>query len=354
MRRPLGIIAAVLLLTGCAGDPEVRPESGDSSSPTTSTSPTVVADPLTRADVNGAIRAFSKAGTGSYYVRGTLVAEAPAVTHTGRYDLGTGYADEFVTPAGIDGPSSKVRTIAIESDSWIAVEVDIETCWMHFTPDDAETFGVDLGAGSLGIPPVGYVVSTLRAEEDGSVTSDLYSVLLMFSGKTPRALGIAPDSPDRVPVTLDLRDDGTLDRISASPGQLVAGIEGAGLDLGPLEDVRDDLSVTVQLKDVGERVDVVPAAGGVHGRGGRPGAVRAGPRRVRSAAGGLVLTLADRPRRRPAVGGRRSRGRAARRARRRAAASGPARPGAAGRGAAGSSPPVSHSGQAEVGHPMNG
>jgi hypothetical protein len=127
---------------------------------------------------------------------------------------------------------------------------------MHLTAEDSQTFGLDLGAGSLGIPPVAYVVSTLEAEDDGTVTSDLYSVLQMFSGKTPRALGIAPGSPHRVPVTLDLEDD-VIERISVSPDQLVGAIGDAGLDLGPLADFRDDLAVTAQLKEYGEDVDVV-------------------------------------------------------------------------------------------------
>ena len=255
MLRPLGVLAGLLLLTGCSGgNPTAKPDQGESSSPSASASTT---PSLTKADVNGAIRTFAKAGTGSYYVRGTLAAEAPAATHTGRYDLSAGYADELVSPSGTGAPPPKVRTIAIARESWIQIETDGErTCWMHFTPEDGEAFGVDLGAGSRGIPPIAYVVSTLEAEDDGTATSDLYSVLQLFSGKTPRALGIAPGSPYRVPVTLDL-EDGVIDRISVSPEQLVGAIGDAGLDLGPLADLRDDLSVTVQLTEYGEKVDVV-------------------------------------------------------------------------------------------------
>jgi hypothetical protein len=243
MRTSLGTLALLALVTGCSGSdpgPEATPPTG--SGPSESSAAVV-----TQAEIDRAIKAIAKRGDGRFSVVADVGGPQP-ITNDGEFVLDRGYRSEVRATDPDTGEPIATAVVSTRQDSWFSIEMDgRRTCWMHGTMGDLrEVANVQGGGNTLGIPPVMFVVSTLEVDPDGVVTSDLHSVLTMISGRLPIELGLAPSATDRVEVSLEIRD-GEITTVGAQGPALVEAIDDAGLDLEPLGESAEQLSVTASV-----------------------------------------------------------------------------------------------------------
>ncbi|WP_134739555.1 hypothetical protein [Nocardioides sp. 503] len=258
MRRHLvagGVLVLSSVLASCASTDDETPEadasapsgprSADSAEPTdppTPDEPDTSRAALRKAD--RVLRSLVDAGTGHFQTATDL--PGPSLLTDGDYDI-PGQAQAVTVTLADEEQTRFVRIIYRGDRMWLSTSEERTprrtTCWgtVRYSDFLAESGSAELAALASGadgpvIPASVYVVQLAKSKaviggEDGevSVMTDLYSAAAALSGKFATALGIPPDSTDRVPATIDIHS-GRVTGLNVSLGDVHSAALKAGYE----------------------------------------------------------------------------------------------------------------------------
>jgi hypothetical protein len=290
-RLSIPLLAAVLTVAGCGGQPDssgARPSGSSESSttaptttaPTTSAPPSTpassapapsqAADPAARRTLRNAQLALLREDTGS--VRTLVVLGSSSIDTHADYQLSSRSMSSHASISSDEGDPLTTDAIAIGKDTWFRISVGGEdpklTCWMTADRETIEAAtGVELpGGGSstpAGLVVAGNATGVYKIDESRLLAEiDLYTAAGSFSGKLPIALGIDFHTKDTVPVTISM-SQGAITGWRLTLFDLLHAVEDAGLQLP--EQFQDyeaqdlsDAHVKAEFSDLGQDFSVEP------------------------------------------------------------------------------------------------
>jgi hypothetical protein len=291
-RLSIPLLAAVLMVAGCSGEPDspgaepsgssessgaalsttapttTAPSGTPTSSPTSA--PSGAADPAVRRTLRKAQLALLREDSGS--VRTLVVLGSSSIDTHADYQLTSRSMSSHASISSEEADPLTTDAIAIGKDVWFRISMGGDdpklTCWMTADREAIESAtGVELPGGGrstpAGLAVAGSATGMAQIDESRLLAEvDLYTAASSFSGKLPIALGIDFHTKDSVPVTISM-SNGAITGWRLTLFDLLHAVEDAGLQLP--EQFQDfegqDLSnahVKAEFSNLGQDFSVEP------------------------------------------------------------------------------------------------